>query len=194
MRTVFGQQVSVQAASRLAGRLVALHGKRVPPDAAYPEGLTHVFPSAKCIAEASALGLGMPRTRLETLKAIAQASVADPTLFQPSADIDQAVAKLLAVRGIGNWTAHYIAMRAIREVDAFPASDIGLLRGAYKVLGKPVSAIQLEARAEVWRPWRAYAAQHLWAADATRGAEPQPTTLLQPQLAHTKGNSHELVL
>jgi AraC family transcriptional regulator of adaptative response / DNA-3-methyladenine glycosylase II len=136
----------------------------------------------------------MPKSRIETLKAIARASVDDPRLFQPSGDVDEAVAKLLAVPGIGDWTAQYIALRAIREVDAFPASDIGLLRGAAKVLGELVTAKSLAQRAEVWRPWRAYAAQHLWAADAAKLSESPHTTLVQQHLANTKGNNHELVL
>ena len=118
-RAVLGQQVSVQAARQLAGKVVALHGRRLSPAGTYPEGLTHVFPTPKRIAGAAELGVGMPRSRLETLRAIAQASVDDPTLFQPSADIDKTVARLLAVPGIGPWTAEYIALRAIREVDAF---------------------------------------------------------------------------
>lgn len=194
VRAVLGQQVSVQAARQLAGKLVTLHGKPIAQGTTYPEGLTHVFPTAKRLAGAVALGLGMPKSRMETLKAIAQASVDDPMLFQPSGDIDGAIAKLLTVPGIGDWTAQYIALRAIREVDAFPASDIGLLRGAQKVLGGPVTAKSLTERAEAWRPWRAYAAQHLWAADATPSSESPHTTLLQQHAANTKGNIHELVL
>ena len=194
VRAVLGQQVSVQAARQLAGKLVALHGKPLAQGNTYPEGLTHVFPTAKRIADAVALGLGMPKSRMGTLMAIAQASVDDPRLFQPSGNVDEAIAKLLAVPGIGDWTAQYIALRAIREVDAFPASDIGLLRGAAKVLGGPVTTKSLAARAEIWRPWRAYAAQHLWAADATPSPEPPYTTLLQQHLANMKGNYHELVL
>jgi AraC family transcriptional regulator of adaptative response / DNA-3-methyladenine glycosylase II len=177
VRAVLGQQVSVQAARQLAGKLVALHGRSMAKDMALPDGLTHVFPTARYIANATDLGVGMPKSRLQTLKAVAQASVDDPGLFQPSGDVDEAVAKLTAVPGIGDWTAQYVAMRIIREVDAFPASDIGLLRGAEKVLGGPVTPKSLALRAETWRPWRAYAAQHLWAADGTRPPERTQTTL-----------------
>jgi AraC family transcriptional regulator of adaptative response / DNA-3-methyladenine glycosylase II len=194
VRAVLGQQVSVQAARVLAGKLVALHGKPVAHGETYPEGLTHVFPTARRVAGLASVGLGMPRSRMETLKAIARASGHDPGLFQPSGDIDQAVAKLLAVPGIGDWTAQYIALRAIREVDAFPGSDIGLLRGAAKVFGKPVTPKGLTQRAENWRPWRAYAAQHLWAADSTKMPELSESMPLQQHLSKTKGSSHELVL
>jgi AraC family transcriptional regulator of adaptative response / DNA-3-methyladenine glycosylase II len=193
VRAVLGQQVSVQAARQLAGKLVALHGKHVPRGAVYPEGLTHVFPTARHIAGLASVGLGMPKSRLETLKAIAQASVDDPGLFLPSGDIDEAVAKLLAVPGIGDWTAQYIALRAIREVDAFPTSDIGLLRGAAKVFGEPSTAKSLSQRAEQWRPWRAYAAQHLWAADGAKQQE-LPQTAPTQHLGTAKGYDHEPVL
>jgi AraC family transcriptional regulator of adaptative response / DNA-3-methyladenine glycosylase II len=192
VRAVLGQQVSVQAARRLASKLVALHGKPLNHRATYPEGLTHVFPTTKRIAGLASVGLGMPRSRMETLRAVAQANVDDPRLFQPSRDIDEAIAKLLSVPGIGDWTAQYIALRAIREVDAFPASDVGLLRGAMKVFGEVVTAKSLAQRAEEWRPWRAYAAQHLWAADTTKLPEPPDSIPVQQHFGERKGSSYEL--
>jgi AraC family transcriptional regulator, regulatory protein of adaptative response / DNA-3-methyladenine glycosylase II len=177
VRAVLGQQVSVQAARQLAGKLVALHGRPMPKDRSLPDDLTHVFPTAKHIAGTADLGVGMPQSRLKTLKAVAQASVENPGLFQPSGNVNEAIANLMAVPGIGEWTAQYVAMRVIREVDAFPASDIGLLRGAEKVLGEALTPKRLALRAEAWRPWRAYAAQHLWAADAARPPERTQTML-----------------
>jgi AraC family transcriptional regulator, regulatory protein of adaptative response / DNA-3-methyladenine glycosylase II len=194
VRAILGQQVSVQAARQLAGRLVALHGKPMVKHRAYPDGLTHVFPRASYIANAGDLGVGMPKSRLATLKAVALAAVDDPALFQPSGDVGQAIARLTAVPGIGDWTAQYVAMRIMREVDAFPASDIGLLRGAEKVLGETVTPKGLSLRAESWRPWRAYAAQHLWAADATTIPKRPNLTLLEHHPELSKGNRHELVL
>jgi AraC family transcriptional regulator of adaptative response / DNA-3-methyladenine glycosylase II len=112
--------------------------------------------------------LGMPVARQSSLKALAEATVADPNLFRPFGTIEEAVVRLRTIRGVGEWTAQYIALRAIREMDAFPSSDIGLLRGAARVDGTPRStSANLLDRAESWRPWRAYAAQHLWAVDAT---------------------------
>jgi AraC family transcriptional regulator of adaptative response / DNA-3-methyladenine glycosylase II len=125
-----------------------------------------VFPSATQVAAADLSVLGMPKARRQTLTALAQAALADPRLFEPLATIEDTVARLCAIRGVGDWTAHYIALRAAREPDAFPSSDIGLLRGAADPSGERPSAAQLAARAERWRPWRAYAAQHLWAADS----------------------------
>jgi methylated-DNA-[protein]-cysteine S-methyltransferase len=110
----------------------------------------------------------MPAARLAALKAVAEATVTNPNLFHPLGGIEETVARLKTIRGIGEWTAQYIALRAVREPDAFPATDIGLLRGAASIDGgMKVSPATLLDRAESWRPWRAYAAQHLWAADTT---------------------------
>ncbi len=96
---------------------------------------------------------------------MAAAVLADPGLFAPAQGLEHAVTRLRALPGIGEWTAQYIAMRALREPDAFPAADIGLLRAASTAAGRPNPA-QLLLRAEAWRPWRAYAALHLWTSEA----------------------------
>jgi AraC family transcriptional regulator, regulatory protein of adaptative response / DNA-3-methyladenine glycosylase II len=164
VRAILGQQISVNAARQLAGKLVALHGKPVPKGPFCHPGLTHTFPSAKRLAAAKSLGLGMPAARLASLRALAHAAAGDPNLFRPFGTNEEAIARLRTIPGIGEWTAQYIALRAIREMDAFPASDIGLLRGAAKLDGAPTNPKNLLHRADSWRPWRAYAAQHLWAA------------------------------
>jgi AraC family transcriptional regulator of adaptative response / DNA-3-methyladenine glycosylase II len=166
VRAILGQQITVTAARRLAGQLVALHGKAVSVAQSGHPALTHVFPSAKRLARTKSVGLGMPATRQTSLKALAEATIADPNLFRPFGTIEEAIARLRAIRGIGEWTAQYIALRAVREMDAFPASDIGLLRSAAGLDGARSTSANLLDRAESWRPWRAYAAQHLWAADA----------------------------
>jgi AraC family transcriptional regulator of adaptative response / DNA-3-methyladenine glycosylase II len=166
VRAVFGQQVTVEAGRRLAGQLVAACGPALPAGHAGALGVTRVFPSAAQVAAADLSGLGMPGARRATLYALAHAALAEPRLFEPLATIEDTVARLCAIRGVGDWTAHYIALRAAREPDAFPSSDIGLLRGAADRKGVRPSATELAARAERWRPWRAYAAQHLWVADA----------------------------
>jgi AraC family transcriptional regulator of adaptative response / DNA-3-methyladenine glycosylase II len=165
VRAVLGQQISVSAARRLAGQLVELHGRKLSKDGVERDGLTHVFPTAKRLAEVKSIGLGMPAARLETLRAVARATVRDPELFRSTGSIDDAVSRLRGIPGVGDWTAQYIALRALREVDAFPATDAGLLRGAGRVFGEGVTAKKLLEISEEWRPWRAYAAQHLWAAD-----------------------------
>ena len=83
--------------------------------------------------------------------------------------LNETVASLRAIRGVGEWTAHYIALRAAREPDAFPASDVALLRSAADRAGRRPTPAELSARAERWRPWRAYAAQHLWASETHPG-------------------------
>jgi AraC family transcriptional regulator of adaptative response / DNA-3-methyladenine glycosylase II len=108
----------------------------------------------------------MPAARLMALRAVAAAAMADPNLFRPFGNIEETVARLRTIRGIGEWTAQYIALRAIREMDAFPVTDIGLLRSVAAMDGEKTKASDLLSRAESWRPWRAYAAQHLWVADA----------------------------
>ena len=175
VRAVLGQQISVQAARLLAGKFVASQGTILSQDAGRPAGLTHVFPTAKHIASVADLDLGMPKSRLATLRAVAQASVDDPRLFQSSGDVDEAITKLTSVPGLGDWTAQYVALRILREVDGFPASDVGLLRGAEKVLGRTMTPKSLAMHAELWRPWRAYAAQHLWAADAASPSKKKQT-------------------
>jgi AraC family transcriptional regulator of adaptative response / DNA-3-methyladenine glycosylase II len=109
----------------------------------------------------------MPGARRAALKALAEAAAADPNLFRPLRSAEETIGRLRSIRGVGEWTAQYIALRALRESDAFPASDIGLLRGAAAIDGTRPTPAGLVRRAESWRPWRAYAAQHLWAAAPT---------------------------
>jgi AraC family transcriptional regulator of adaptative response / DNA-3-methyladenine glycosylase II len=167
VRAVLGQQISVATARRLAGQLVALHGRVVPKSFLIHPGLSHAFPTAKRLASAASIGLAMPIARLTALKAVAEAALADPNLFHPFGSIEETVTRLRTIRGIGEWTAQYIALRAIREMDAFPATDIGLLRSVAAMDGEKSTPASLLSRAESWRPWRAYAAQHLWAAEGS---------------------------
>ena len=167
VRAVLGQQISVVAARRLTGCLVELHGRLVPKTFRNHPELARVFPDARRLASAASIGLGMPAARLLALKAVAEATACDPNLFCPLGGVEDTVTHLKAIRGIGEWTAQYIALRAVRESDAFPSTDVGLLRGAASIIeGIKVSPADLLRRAECWRPWRAYAAQHLWAAGA----------------------------
>ncbi|WLH25155.1 DNA-3-methyladenine glycosylase [Pseudomonas sp. FP215] len=159
IRAVLGQQITVVAAIRLAGKLVAQYGQALPTPRA---GITHLFPTPEVLAAADLATLGMPKARGRTLSGVAQALLDDPQLFEPKASLKDGVARLVALPGIGEWTAQYIAMRQLREADAFAPGDIGLINALAALEGGPVSARQLLARAEAWRPLRAYAAQHLW--------------------------------
>ena len=159
IRAVLGQQITVVAAIRLAGKLVAQYGQ--PLDTPHA-GITHVFPTPEVLAAADLATLGMPKARGRTLSGVAQALLDDPEVFEPKASLKEGVARLVALPGIGDWTAQYIAMRQMREADAFATGDIGLINALAALEGGPVSARQLGVRAEAWRPLRAYAAQHLW--------------------------------
>jgi len=163
IRAVLGQQITVAAAIALAGRLTARYGA---PLAGGGEGLTHLFPTPQALRDADVATFGMPRSRAATIAAIAGAVIDNPALFSPGADLESVVARLRALPGVGDWTAQYIALRLLREPDAFPASDIGLQRALADRDGRRPTARQLTAMAEPWRPWRAYAAQHLWTSEA----------------------------
>jgi len=165
VRAILGQQVTVVAARGLAARLAASCGERLAAASVGSGTLSRAFPTPHRLVDADLTSLPMPRARRAALTALAAAAIADPLLFQPLGTVDETVARLRAIRGVGEWTAQYIALRAIRETDAFPASDVGLLRGAAIDGARPPPS-DLLRRAEPWRPWRAYAAQHLWAAGA----------------------------
>jgi AraC family transcriptional regulator of adaptative response / DNA-3-methyladenine glycosylase II len=149
-RALLGQQVSVAGARTLAGRLTRDHGDRLDE----PSGtVTHLFPSAAALAEVDPESLPMPRSRGRALVVLARA-LADGDV-DLHGDPAEARGALLELRGIGPWTVEYIAMRALRDPDAFPATDLGV-RHALEKLGAGPEA------AERWRPWRAYAVMHLW--------------------------------
>ena len=169
-RSVIGQQITVGHARRLNGVLVERCGQRM--SGAPADGLHWLFPAPQHVLDADLSGMGMPGARIRTLKAVADAALADPHLFDSTGPIQAAVAKLRGIRGIGDWTAHYIAMRACGQADAFPASDIGLLRAAADATGHRPTPADLLARAEAWRPWRAYAAHQLWAVDRGQSKKP----------------------
>lgn len=157
VRAVLGQQITVKAARTLAGRVAASLGE--PLDTPF-EDLTTTFPEAAVVAaaEAETLGLlGIIRARVKAIQALAAACAEDPMLLSPTADVERTLAELKALPGIGDWTAQYLAMRALSWPDAFPAADLGVL----KALGE-TSAVAVRRRAEAWRPWRAYAVMHLW--------------------------------
>lgn len=167
VRAVLGQQVSVAAARTLARRLVQRHGTVL--DAPPAEGLELMFPSPAAIADADLDGLGLTGARIATLRAIARALLDERIDFRPDRTLEDFVARWTALPGIGAWTAHYIALRALSHPDAFPADDL-ILRRATAALDRALApsapdtltARALNARAESWRPWRGYAVMHLW--------------------------------
>lgn len=155
VRAVLGQQVSIKGARTLARRLVELAG--VP--LVEPVGsLTHVFPDACALLDVDVATIGLPARRALTLAHLAKGAHAGTIVLDGSADPEETMERLRKIPGVGDWTAQYIAMRALRLPDSFPASDLGL-RNAWSAR----SSTPLAVAAEAWRPWRGYAAMHLWA-------------------------------
>ena len=153
VRAILGQQVTVKGATSLAGRIASTFGKPFHG----PQGLTHLFPSAEILANAKLTSVGLTGARSETIRALARAVSGGKISFEGVVDAEEFLRRLCEIPGIGKWTAQYVAMRALGEPDAFPSSDLGLLRALAITNSK-----ELEERATAWRPWRAYAAMYLW--------------------------------
>jgi AraC family transcriptional regulator, regulatory protein of adaptative response / DNA-3-methyladenine glycosylase II len=180
VRAILGQQIAVRAAATLLGKLVLTYGEKIADPVALEQGLTRVFPTPQQLVGTDLSAIGMPQARRIALSALAAAVVADPLIFGPRRSLEEAIAQLRSLAGVGEWTAQYIAMRELREPDAFPAADIGLMRVMSDESGVRPSPAELLARAERWRPWRAYAALHLWA------SEPRPSLAIEKVLHDRK--------
>jgi AraC family transcriptional regulator of adaptative response / DNA-3-methyladenine glycosylase II len=162
VRAVLGQQISVAAARTAAGRLVAEHGETLPR----PRGaVTALFPAAWSLAALDPARLPMPRARAAALVGLCRALADGELRLDAGADRTEARRRLLALPGIGPWTAGYVAMRALGDPDVFLAEDLGV-RHALRRLGGPDDPRAARALAEAWAPWRSYASQHLWQAPA----------------------------
>ena len=163
VRAVLGQQVSVAAARTVAGRLVTRYGKPLTT----PSGrLTHLFPEPAALAEADPADLPMPASRRRALVTLAGALASGDVALDPGADREDTQRRLLALPGIGPWTAAYVSMRALGDPDAFLATDLGV-RHALAAIGHDGSPPGAATTAQRWRPWRAYANFHLWRSLAT---------------------------
>ncbi|KZC19678.1 MULTISPECIES: DNA-3-methyladenine glycosylase 2 [Rhodanobacter] len=167
VRAILGQQISVAAARTLATRVVQRWGEPLP--AAPLPGLERLFPTPADLAQADLREIGLTTTRAATISGMAQALLDGRVDFRAEQSLDAFVARWVALPGIGAWTAHYIAMRALSDPDAFPAADLILRREAAPDAA-PLSTKALTERADAWRPWRAYAVIHLW-----RGASEAPS-------------------
>lgn len=178
VRAVLGQQVTVRGATTLAGRLVREFGTRING----APGLTHLFPTPENLATADLSRIGLPRARANTLRSLARAVSGGSHSFSSVVSLEEFTAALRQIPGIGDWTAQYVAMRALSEPDAFPSADLGLLRATG--LSSPR---ELQARAEAWRPWRAYAAMYLWQVGAE---QMKPRRVVPIRLASKKGSNH----
>jgi AraC family transcriptional regulator of adaptative response / DNA-3-methyladenine glycosylase II len=154
-RAVLGQLVSVAAARTLTMRLAERHGQRLPDGGV-------VFPTAATVAAGDLDGLGLPGARRDALRSLAELVARDGVDLAPGADPEAAQDALVALKGIGPWTAMYVRMRAIRDLDAFPAADLGVLVALADAQGRRPTAAEARRRGEAWRPYRGVATMHLW--------------------------------
>lgn len=154
VRTVLGQQVSMAAAATHAARLVRTYGSAVDDPAG---GLTHTFPEVEALTDPDPQVLAMPAARRRAIGALAGALARGTVVLGPGSDWNEARAQLLALPGIGPWTAELVAMRGLGDPDAFPATDLGV-----RLAAERLGVTALAQHAESWRPWRAYATQYLW--------------------------------
>jgi AraC family transcriptional regulator of adaptative response / DNA-3-methyladenine glycosylase II len=159
MRAIIGQQVSVAAARTLTARVAREFGEALP--AGFADGLLHLFPTPDALVDADLSHIGLTRTRADTVRTVARAVLEGRVDFHGERTLEDFVARWVALPGIGPWTANYIAMRALGHPDAFPADDL-VLQKAVPTDGTRMTAKALTARAEAWRPWRAYAVMQVW--------------------------------
>ena len=159
VRAILGQQISVAGASTLAGRLVERFGLKTCDTGP----VTHLFPGPEQLAKANIAQIGLPSARAETIRTLARHVANDRISFDSVQDTEEFRSRLLEIPGIGDWTAQYIAMRALNDTDAFPAGDLGLMRAMSLNNERTITQ-----RAEAWRPWRAYAAMYLWQTNGAR--------------------------
>ncbi len=168
VRAILGQQVSVQAATTFAGRIAARYGDRVTTEGA-GDTPDRLFPTPGQLARARLETTGVIRSRAQSIRDLARAVESGDVSFGAGQSVEEFRTRLMALRGIGEWTADYVAMRALKNPDAFPSADLGLLRAFGAAPGKRLQRAELVALAEHWRPWRAYAALLAWNSDTQRG-------------------------
>jgi AraC family transcriptional regulator of adaptative response / DNA-3-methyladenine glycosylase II len=173
-RAILGQQITVKGATALAGRLVKAFGQP------YTAGnLTHIFPLPEVLVDANLASIGMPAARAETIRFLARAVCSGQVRFEGIVDTDACLGHLSEIPGVGQWTAQYVAMRALGEPDAFPSGDLGLLKAL-----NASSSRELEGRAEAWRPWRAYASMYLWRMATEAKADGGRLASIEDKAAH----------
>ncbi|MGB5490006.1 MAG: AlkA N-terminal domain-containing protein [Woeseiaceae bacterium] len=170
VRAILGQQISVSAATTLAGRIADRYGEHLTVQIeSMPEAPNRLFPPPQKLARAKLESLGIIGSRAETIRSVAKAAVAGELSFDAAVPADVFLNSLTAIKGIGDWTAEYVSMRAMKNPDAFPASDLGLLRAFDRTGQERMKPSELLKRAEAWRPWRAYAALLLWGSEKGTG-------------------------
>ena len=178
VRAILGQQVSVRAATTIAGRIAGTFGQPIVDD----RGLNRLFPTAATLATADLEKVGVMPARARTIRALARRVTDGSLSFEAGSEAQSVAAALIEIPGIGDWTAQYIAMRAYGEPDAFPSSDLVLRRAAGGCTAK-----ELERRSLAWRPWRSYAVMLLWSASAAAGGYGETSPKLGRELGASEG-------
>ena len=166
IRIIIGQQISVAAATTISGRIAARLGQQVSTGS----GLNRIFPSPEILANAELNDMGLTERRKTTLQNFSRA-VTDGTIdLRLSEDLDEMEKHWCTLSGIGPWTAQVAAMRVLGHDDAMPSSDLGVLRAVNRLANQDLNTKQLESQANIWRPFRSWAAQHLWQAPEVLGS------------------------
>jgi AraC family transcriptional regulator of adaptative response / DNA-3-methyladenine glycosylase II len=172
IRAILGQQISVKAATTLAGRIADRYGEKlVLPHEPTNDGLRRIFPSAERLKRAGLSNIGLPKGRIETIRRVAAAVAGGDLNFDVAQEPEKFCNDLTSIKGVGDWTAQYVAMRVLKNPDAFPSTDLGLLKTLDAIEGRTGQATPtaLLRKAEAWRPWRAYAALLLWGSLSNSG-------------------------
>ncbi|MFQ5982401.1 MAG: DNA-3-methyladenine glycosylase family protein, partial [Woeseiaceae bacterium] len=170
IRAILGQQISVKAATTLAGRIADRYGDKLElPDEARDTGLERLFPSAERLRRARFGGIGLVKSRADTIRRVALAVAAGDLDFDVAQAPDEFCKKMTSIKGVGDWTAQYVALRVLKNPDALPSSDAGLLKAIDRIENRHATPAELRRRAESWRPWRGYAALLLWGSLSNSG-------------------------
>lgn len=164
VRAILGQQVSVQAATTMAGRIAKRYGRPLAVEGF--DTVDRMFPLPERLMRARFNNMGLIGSRIHSIRELARAVHRGDISLSESDDPQATCSELVKIKGIGAWTAQYVAMRALKDPDAFPSSDLGLLRAFDDSFGRRLKPAELEEIAENWRPWRAYAALLLWRGSA----------------------------
>ncbi|MDC7224575.1 MAG: AlkA N-terminal domain-containing protein [Spirochaetales bacterium] len=159
IRAVLGQQITVKAATTLAGR-IAERGN-ILTDEDFPDSLDFLFPNPEELFSLDLEGLGITLTRQKTIRTVTEAVLTGKVKLTASQSFEQFDRDFSSLKGIGPWTVNYVAMRGLGMKDAFPASDLGIIK-AFAMDGVKPKLREIEQQAETWRPWRSYAALCLW--------------------------------
>jgi len=159
IRAIIGQQISVKGATTIIGRIAERFGKTLNLQNSC--GLKYLFPEPEKLVDADFEGIGLTKGRIATIRQLSAAVLGGQVDFYRPVDPELLRKALVSIKGVGEWTAQYILMRTIKHPDAMPFSDLGLLK-AVSPDGKPATEKQLKEMSTAWKPWRAYAAMHLW--------------------------------